>query len=125
MGLRDSWSQVNTSQGAFDLSGVTPQPKPDVQIVVGWVEDTLPSWLEGNPGSVALCHLDMDVYKPTQFVLQRVKPLLRPGSLIVFDELFGYPGWEHHEFCALTETFSPSEYEFVGFGAESALIRVL
>jgi hypothetical protein len=124
-GLRDAWSSVGASNGAFDLHGHIPAAPPGVDLVTGWVEDTLDDWLESHAGRVAFCHFDLDVYPPTRYAIERIRPRLTPGSVILFDELHGYPGWREHEFRALNEVLDPSEYEFVALGPEQALIRML
>jgi hypothetical protein len=58
------------------------------ELVKGDASDTLPQWLGDNPHAiVAMAILDMDVYKPTRDVLQKIIPRLTKGSVLVFDEL--------------------------------------
>jgi predicted O-methyltransferase YrrM len=123
-GLRDPWSQIDHTQGAFDLGGVPPVPPAGVELIVGWLEDTLPGFLHDHDEPISFVHFDLDVYPPTRFGLEHVKPRLQPGSLLLFDELHGYPGWQHHEWKALNEVFTGDEFEFVAFGPEQALIRI-
>ena len=92
---------------------------------MGWVEETLPVWLAHHPGTITFAHFDMDVYKPTRFALERIAPRLQHGSLLLFDEFHGYPGWQFHEFLALSEVFSPSVYRFVALGPEQCLVEIL
>lgn len=122
-GLRDNWSQIDHTKGAFDLGGRTPEAPPGVELVVGWLEDTLAAFLADHEGCVSFCHFDLDVYEPTAFGLATLKPRLASGSLILFDELHGYPGWRNYEWRALNETLDPDEYEFVAFGPEQALVE--
>ena len=79
---------------------------------------------EENP-SFALIHFDMDLYAPTKFALEKLLPFLQPGSLILFDELHGYPGWEYGEFKALNELFPRDRYRFLAFGPFQALIEII
>jgi hypothetical protein len=49
---------------------------------------TIDPWLDRNPHAiVAMAIFDMDVYKPTRDVLEKIIPRLTKGSLLVFDEL--------------------------------------
>jgi len=58
------------------------------ELIKGNASDTIDTWLEANPHAiVAMAIFDMDVYKPTRDVLQKVLPRLTKGSLLVFDEL--------------------------------------
>jgi hypothetical protein len=64
-------------------------------LMKGPVEQTLPRFLEMNPQAVmALCYLDLDLYKPTRTVLEAIRPRLLRGSVLVFDEMLNpdYPG---------------------------------
>lgn len=124
-GLRDGWSQIDLGRGAFSTGGAVPSVQ-GATIIDGWVEDTLPPFLERYASDpVAFVHLDLDVYPPTAFALGLLAPRLVSGSVVVFDELVGYPGWQSHEFRALTETLDPSRYEFLAFSQEQAALRIL
>jgi hypothetical protein len=58
------------------------------ELVKGDASLTIDSWLEHNPHAiVAMAIFDMDVYKPTKSVLEKIIPRLTKGSLLVFDEL--------------------------------------
>lgn len=58
------------------------------ELVKGDASLTIDGWLENNPHAViAMAIFDMDLYKPTKDVLEKIKPRLTRGSLLVFDEL--------------------------------------
>jgi hypothetical protein len=58
------------------------------ELVKGDASITIDSWLSDNPHAiVAMVIFDMDVYKPTRDVLEKILPRLTKGSLLVFDEL--------------------------------------
>jgi len=124
-GLQDNWSQLGASVGAYSLGGAVPDPAPGCKLVVGWVEDTLDPWLESHEGSIVFCHMDMDVYPPTRYALERVLPRMSSGGIILFDELIGYPGWRNHEYRALTESLKEDDYTFIAFDNEAAVIRLI
>jgi len=67
------------------------------EFIIGWVEDTLMSFLDLHKGPIAFVHFDMDVYEPTKFVLEAISERLLPGTIILFDEFHGYTGWKFHE----------------------------
>jgi hypothetical protein len=71
--------------------------------VKGWFEATLPGFLAAHPEPVALLHLDCDIYSAAAFVLRQLLShgRLVAGSVIIFDELFNYCGFENHEIRAL------------------------
>ena len=45
----------------------------------------------------------MDIYKPTKFVLEKIKPYLSKGAILIFDEYYNYVGWKNYEFKAFQE----------------------
>lgn len=59
----------------------------NVQLIGGDVLETVDAYLEKNLHlRVALLHLDMDVYKPTQHCLERFYDRLVPGGVVVIDD---------------------------------------
>jgi hypothetical protein len=61
--------------------------------------------------AVAFLHVDCDLYSATKTVLEQVAPPLVEGTVIVFDEYFNYPGWQHREFKACAEF----GYDYIGY----------
>ena len=51
----------------------------------------------------AFANIDCDIYSSTRTVLEALAPRLGPGSILVFDEYFAYPGWRDHEYRAFQE----------------------
>ena len=91
-------------QGNSILKGAEPH-----DVILGDVEDTLPSYLHGHPAlRVALAYLDMGLYEPTLIALREIKPFLASGSVIMLDEYANanYPG----ETKAFHEVFNAGEY---------------
>ncbi|MGH3931889.1 MAG: class I SAM-dependent methyltransferase [Pseudonocardiaceae bacterium] len=99
-GLPEDW-RSDIPAGTF-----ATEQLPDIvgaELVVGLFDDTLGDFLANHPGPVAFLHLDADLYSSTVTVLKHVGPRLHPGSVIVFDEYFNYPGWQQHEHRAWRE----------------------
>ena len=82
-----------------------------------------------HPGPVSLLHVDGDLYSSAVTVLEHVGPRLVPGSVVVFDEFFNFPGWEQHEFRAwqehLARTGARVAYEAYTSNGEQVVARVL
>ena len=58
-----------------------------VELVKGDIVETLPRYLEENPGfRINLLHCDLDVYLPTARLLEAAWPRIVPGGIAVFDE---------------------------------------
>jgi hypothetical protein len=96
-GLPEDW-QPNAPRGAFSV-GPPPQiDDPRVSFVVGWFDQTLPSW-EPPPHDQLIVNIDCDLYSSTMCVLDWLGPRLRPGTLVYFDDLFN----RDHQWRALRE----------------------
>ncbi|MGD0638735.1 MAG: TylF/MycF/NovP-related O-methyltransferase, partial [Nitrososphaerales archaeon] len=76
----------NAEVGAF--AGPIPRI-PGVQIVKGYFDDSLTPELAETVGPVALASLDADLYSSTTTALRWLTPLLKTGSLLLFDEYLG------------------------------------
>ena len=113
-GLREDWTGV-TGKGTFNLNGKIPKLNKNVIPIKGWVEDTLCDFLEEYKPKINFVHLDMDLYNPTSFTLQKIKPYLVDGAIILFDEFYNYLDWQDGEYKALIEVFDKTEYEYKGY----------
>jgi hypothetical protein len=80
----DTLSEVLTVHESF-------QPRPFMKkffLIKGDASVTIDKWLSDNPHAiVSMVLFDMDIYKPTKAVLEKILPRLTKGSLLVFDEL--------------------------------------
>jgi predicted O-methyltransferase YrrM len=108
-GLPEDW-RTNIPAGTFKTDDLPEVP--GAELVVGLFEHTLPDFLASHSDPVAFIHLDADLYSSTATVLEHVGPRLQPGTVIVFDEYFNYPGWEEHEHRAWQEFVAKSAIEF-------------
>lgn len=102
-GLPEDWIEGET-KGAYDAGGRLPEVPANVELLAGWFEDSLPPFLAAHPGPLRFANIDCDLYSSTRFVLDALAPRLVPGSVLVFDEYFAYPGWREHEYKAFQET---------------------
>lgn len=73
--------------------------RDDVVIVRGAFDESLrrPEVLERLGPRIAFAHIDCDLYSSTRTVFDAVAPFLGNGSVLVFDEFYGYLGWERQE----------------------------
>jgi hypothetical protein len=99
-GLPEHWRN-GFPAGTFAVP--RPPEVPGAELVVGWFDDTLGPFLAEHPEHVDFLHVDCDLYASTRTVLNLVGPRLRPGSIVVFDEFFNFPGWQRHEYRAWCE----------------------
>jgi predicted O-methyltransferase YrrM len=123
-GLPEEWRD-GYDKGAFARQDL-PEVLPNVELVVGWFDRTLPKFLDEHPGPVSIVHIDCDLYSSTQTVLTQLRERLVPGTIILFDEYFNYPGWEMHEFKAFKEFVESTglQYEYIGLHPKHQQVAV-
>ncbi|MEQ8396087.1 TylF/MycF/NovP-related O-methyltransferase [Thalassobaculum sp.] len=97
----------------FDADRFIPY-KARVELVKGNIEETVPHFVENNPGiRIALLHFDVDLYRPTLSALEILWPLVVPGGIVAFDE-YGIPPWEG-ESRAVDEFFADKKVKLQRF----------
>jgi predicted O-methyltransferase YrrM len=126
-GLPEDWHGTAETRGKFDLKGRLPQVPPNVALHEGWFDETLPRFLAENPEPAAFIHIDCDIYSSTRTVLDLLTPRIGPGTVIVFDEYFNYPGWRQHEYKAFQEFIESTgrTYDYLGYAAEKGHVSVI
>ena len=126
-GFSEEWAGVDRAFPVdhFDQGTGRPKVRENCELVDGFVEDTLGTFLDTHAGPIAFIHIDTDTYSPARSVLSLCRERLRTGSIVLFDELLGYPNWRNHEHRALTEALSPDEYSYVGFATSSPEARLI
>jgi hypothetical protein len=77
---------------------------PNVTLVQGLFEDSLPKFLPTWTGRAALVHVDCDLYSSTRACLLSMLPRCQVGTVIVFDEYWNYPDFAQHEWRAWRES---------------------
>lgn len=112
-GLPEDWIW-NIRRGHFRQR--LPRVRSNCELVVGWFNETMHDFLIQHPQHVAFLHIDCDLYSSTAYVLGKLRDRLQPGTVIVFDEYFNFPGWRQDEFRAWQEFCQryDVEYEYIG-----------
>jgi hypothetical protein len=121
-GLPEEWpfnEEVTLPKGRFACP--PPAAGPNAEIVVGWIEDTLPEWLGQYPGPIAFVHFDLDIYESTATGLRELNHRFRQGTILLFDELVefrdnvstreAYAKWREGEWKALLEWLEYSQWQ--------------
>lgn len=124
-GLPENWTSVNPA-GSF-----AQQQIPEVggaELHVGRFEDALPIFLATHPDPFAFVHFDADLYSSTRTVFELAEERFVPGTVLLFDEYFNYPGWEQHEHRAFMEFIDRTgrTFEYLSYNAqaEQVLARI-
>jgi hypothetical protein len=127
-GLEEDWYGFRLQKGFFSTNGQLPKCESNVNLVKGWFEDTLPKFCaELQQEKILLLHMDADTYKPTAYVLSSLSNNLGKGTIIIFDEYFGYPNFRLHEFKAWQELVDSRglKYRYIGYTEMQVAIEIL
>ena len=134
-GLPDDWKKGNyvLKKGAFALENPSylPSTLNNVELIIGLFENTLGDFLKLHDPEVgiAFMHIDCDIYSSTKTIFSILSTHIHRGTVIVFDELYNYPGYEYHEYRALENFLSETglKAEFLAYNAyhEQVVIRII
>jgi len=95
-------------KGTFDVKGAIPKiDDPRVEFVKGWFEHTLPTF-QLPEHEVLVIVLDADLYSSTDCVLTHLRPFIKIGTFIYFDDM----SRPNHEPAAFDKFVSESGYRF-------------
>ncbi len=81
-GMPEEWRGWNIEKGQFSMQGQFPKVNSNVTLIKGLIQDTLPLFLEQNPGKkIAFIHIDTDIYSAAKVILQLCKSRLVKTAL--------------------------------------------
>jgi hypothetical protein len=128
-GLKEDWTGYEYGSGSFDMKGEFPDLKQiNIELVKGYFDESLPSWLENHKEPFAFINIDCDIYSSAKTVLELLGPSrIVPGTMILFDEYFGYPNWRQHEYKAWQEYVDKHKinYKYRAINHLQVLVEVL
>jgi hypothetical protein len=127
VGLPQAWGGTSKGAGAFDVGAKPPQLSvSNVEFHVGWFNDTVPVFAQKYSGPFAFAHLDADLYSSTKTVFDNLGDWFVAGTIVVFDEYFGYHGWQRHEHKAFQEFLSRTglSFEAISLGHMNLAVRL-
>jgi hypothetical protein len=103
-----------------------PEVAPNVSLVKGWFNETLPRFLADHPEPVAFMHVDSVTYEAARTVLDLTGDRLKRGAVVVFDEYFGARGWRLGEFKAWQEFVAARglTYEYLAFSDQAVAVVI-
>jgi len=114
-GLKEDWVGSIRPKKDFNLNKKLPKLNQNVIPVTGWVQDTLDDFLKENNPKINFVNMDVVTYETSKFVLSKIKPYLINNSIILFNELYNFSGWDVGEYKAFQEVFNEKEYKFKAF----------
>ncbi|CAE7802446.1 unnamed protein product [Symbiodinium microadriaticum] len=113
-GLDEDWGRFDRFE--FSTAGRIPKYlPPNAKLVVGWYNKTLPAFIRSHllgGGKVQWLHLDCDTYAGHRLVLSLLSPFLMPGSVLIFDDILNYAGYEGYALQAFYEFIQETGWSF-------------
>jgi len=122
----DSKDFLGWKKGLFDLGGKLPKVRGNVILHKGWFDQSVPEFARQNPGPMAFMHMDADLYSSTKTVFDTLADRIVPGTVIVFDEFFNYPGWKRGESKAFAEMVAARglKFEYLGYADQQVAVKI-
>ena len=124
-GLPEDW-RADVRTGHFKVPKL-PAVRNNVRLIKGWFDKTLPEFLEQHTEPAAYLHIDSDLYSSAKTILDLFASRIRPGTVIIFDEYFNYPGWKQGEYRAFEEFVAShgTRFEYVAYAASDEQVAVV
>ena len=115
-GLQEDWKGNTLPKGYFNLNGNLPIVNENVTLIKGWFSESIPKFLKNNGDEISVIHIDCDTYESSKEVLNLIGGKITSGTIIIFDEYFGYPGWKNGEFLSFKEFINSNniKYKYLG-----------
>lgn len=105
------------TKGTFNVDGVVPDiDDTRVQFFKGWFDQVLPTY-SAPEHDVLVVNLDADLYSSTILVLRHLRPYIKPGTFIYFDNM----SRPEHEPRAFDEFMQESGLNFQPVCADQTL----
>jgi hypothetical protein len=136
-GLPEKFNDLPAGHFAQEL----PKVLPNCELVQGWfgtrppqdqsniAENMALAFATTTQESIALLHLDADLYSSTKTVLSAFAKHIVPGTVILFNEYWNHPTWKKHEYRAWQEhcKMHSIKYEYIGYASDhqEVAIRVI
>jgi hypothetical protein len=126
-GLQEDWAGWDLQKGHFNRGGRMPKVEPNVRLVKGWFDKTIPEFLSASADPFAFVHVDSDTFEAASTVLRLIGGRLRAGTVLVFDEYFGYRGWRIGEYKAWQEFVAERsvEYRYLAFSPQAVSVIIV
>jgi hypothetical protein len=76
---------------------------PNGHLIKGWYDESAPRFFRDWKGSIALLHIDCDLYSSTAIAFRYALDHCGHETVVLFDEYYNYPGFAGHEWLAWRE----------------------
>jgi len=114
------WKKYSTRNKSY-FKNELPEVEKNVILHKGYFHYTLPEFIKNHTEDISLLHIDCDIYSSTREIFQNLGAQIVPGTIIIFDEYFNYPGWQFHEYLAFQEFVKKYDikYTVLAYGANA------
>lgn len=116
---RNDWKQD------FSLQGEIPKVADNVVLYKGYFHDTLPAFFTLHKDKFfSFLHIDCDIYSSTATIFEILGNMIKPGCIIVFDELLHYHGFLENEMRAFYEFLNKRNLDFEWIGIRGNVLMI-
>lgn len=127
-GLPENWRK-GLAKGSFSVENASNLAfKENVRLWIGLFEESIPKFIDfSDVHRMAFLHIDCDLYSSTVTVFKKLGPYIGSGTVIVFDEYFGYEGWREGEYKAFREFARETQidFEYIGFNPFGEQVAIM
>jgi len=120
---------VNNPEAVIGFAKSLEERFKKLRAVVGLIQDTLPLFVVEYDDVCAFVHVDCDLYCTSDVILSTLRDRIVSGTIIAFDEFWGYDNYLDGEYKAFMEFIDVTghEYEFIAHVANKrqAAIKIL
>lgn len=109
-GISEDWH--NLKAGYFKTDYTKLFFRGNAKLYVGYFSETIPRFLNEISLPASFINIDCDLYYSTVDILEGMNDRIIPGTIIYFDELINYPGYEEGEYKALEEWVEKYKVKF-------------
>ena len=135
-GLPEPWhgrTDFALPKGVFGFKDPSQRPPVlhNVRLIDGLFQDSLPRFKQEILGEqpISFLHIDCDIYSSTKTIFSELGNNLVDGTIILFDDLYNYPGFKGHEFKAFQEFLDDqnkvADYLAFNVNCEQVAVRIL
>ena len=103
----------------------------DIELIKGNVEDTIPNLDKNKIKQISVVLFDLDLGEPTSICLEFIKDKLSNGSILIFDDYYGFKGSEElgeryafKKFCEKNPELKFREYKDYGIDGKSFILTL-
>jgi len=111
-GIPEDWNNMKAGTFATEI----PYVPANVRLITGWFDQVLEDFLKTTKEPIAFLHVDCDLYSSTDYIFRMLEDRFVSGTIIAFDELAYYDGYEEGEYKAFIELIKRTKkvFNFLG-----------